>query len=294
MNSSMTMQKEQKVGVFVDVQNLYYSAKNIYKAKVNFKNILADAVKGRRLIRAIAYVIKADVKDEANFHEALENMGFEVHAKDLQIFFGGNKKGDWDVGIAMDTIRVAPKVDTVVLISGDGDFTDLVSHLKSLGCRVEVMAFGKTSSSKLIQEADHFTNFDEFPKKYLILQGKYGARRPLRNDVGRDSSIEGRLDAQQNLPSAPGNKIFAHEHPMGDNIIPKDAQQTQIKPFIREVNIVEQKTDKPVKADELIKEAQQETRQKPLPRKREEKPKEMPKGPQRPPLPKGAEESIEK
>ncbi|MBI2545943.1 NYN domain-containing protein [Candidatus Woesearchaeota archaeon] len=161
--------KEQRVGVFVDVQNLYYSAKHMYGTKVNFKEILKEAVQGRKLIRAVAYAIRADVKDESNFFEALEKIGFEVKAKDLQIFYGGAKKGDWDVGIAMDAIELAPKLDTVVLISGDGDFKPLVQHLKSaLGCRVEVIAFGKSASSMLKEEADQFLDLDSNPRRFLM------------------------------------------------------------------------------------------------------------------------------
>lgn len=161
--------KEQRVGVFVDVQNLYYSAKYIYKKKVNFTTILKEAVRGRQLIRAIAYVIKADVKDESNFFEALKNFGYEVKAKDLQVFYGGAKKGDWDIGIAMDTIELAPKLDAVVIVSGDGDFIPLAQHLKhALGCYVEVMAFGKSSSQKLIEEADNFIDMDLGHKGFLI------------------------------------------------------------------------------------------------------------------------------
>jgi len=161
--------KEQRVGVFVDVQNMYYSAKYIYKAKVNFKTILKEAVRSRNLIRTIAYVIKADVKDEANFFEVLKSLGYEVKAKDLQVFYGGAKKGDWDIGIAMDTIELASKLDAIVLVSGDGDFVPLVQHLKhALGCYVEVMAFGKSSSQKLIEEADNFIDMDSNPHKYLI------------------------------------------------------------------------------------------------------------------------------
>ena len=137
--------KEQRIGVFIDVQNMYYSAKQLYKGKVNFNVVLKEAIAGRQLIRAIAYVIKADVKDEETFYDALTEMGFEVRSKDLQVFYGGAKKGDWDVGIAMDVMRLAPKLDTIVLVSGDGDFSDLLEHTKSLGCRVEVVAFGKTT-----------------------------------------------------------------------------------------------------------------------------------------------------
>ena len=161
--------KAQRIGVFVDVQNMYYSAKNMYKAKVNFKAILEQAVNKRTLIRALAYVIKADVKDEKNFFEALQNIGYEVKAKDLQIFIGGHKKGDWDVGIAMDMIELAPRLDTVILVSGDGDFIPLLQHLRrALGCRVEVIAFEKTASSKLQEEADLFVNLDKNKNKFLI------------------------------------------------------------------------------------------------------------------------------
>ena len=165
--------REQRVGVFVDVQNLYYSAKFLYKAKVNFKTILSEAMRSRNLIRAIAYVIKADVKDEANFFDALKGLGYEVKAKDLQVFYGGANKGDWDIGIAMDMIELAPKLDAIVLVSGDGDFVPLVRHLKhALGCFVEIMAFGKSCSQKLVENADDFTDMDINPKKFLIPRGK--------------------------------------------------------------------------------------------------------------------------
>lgn len=161
--------KQQRVGVFVDVQNMYYSAKNLYKAKVNFKSLLQEAVKGRNLIRAIAYVIEAQELKEKTFFDALSNIGFEIKAKELQIFYGGMKKGDWDIGIAMDAIELAPKLDTIVLVSGDGDFKELVLHLqKALGCRVEVMAFGRSASSRLKETADEFIDLDVKHEKFLI------------------------------------------------------------------------------------------------------------------------------
>ncbi len=163
--------KDQRIGVFVDVQNMYYSAKHLYNSKANFRTILREAVSGRKLIRAIAYVIKADVKDENTFYDALEEMGFEIRSKDLQVFYGGAKKGDWDVGIAMDVMRLAPKLDTIVLISGDGDFSDLLEHAKSLGCRTEVLAFGRTTSHRLREVADLFIDFDK-SRKYLLTKKK--------------------------------------------------------------------------------------------------------------------------
>ena len=117
----------------------------------------------------MAYVIKADLLAEKSFFDALEKIGFEIKSKDLQIFFGGSKKGDWDVGIAMDAIELGPKLDTVVLISGDGDFLPLVQHLqRALGCRAEGISFGKSTSSKLIEEVDSFVNLDERTKSILL------------------------------------------------------------------------------------------------------------------------------
>ena len=164
--------KEQKVLVLFDVQNMYYSAKNIFNAKVNFQEILKKAVGRRKLVRAIAYVIKTEIKEEEHFHKALMNIGIEVKSKDLQTFTGGAKKGDWDIGIAMDAVRLSPKVDTVVLVSGDGDFKDLLSYLKSHGCITEVIAFAKTASKMIKDEADIFFDLESNKKKYLIPIGK--------------------------------------------------------------------------------------------------------------------------
>ena len=169
----MSQHKDQRVGVFVDVQNLYYGARQVYNAHVNFSNVLKDAVSGRKLIRALAYVIKADVGEEQSFFDALSKMGYEVKMKDLQIFYGGMKKGDWDVGISIDAIELAPKLDVAVRVSGDGDYLPLVQHLKmAMGCRVEVIAFGKSCSMKLKEGADSFLDLDQNPAKYLIKRSK--------------------------------------------------------------------------------------------------------------------------
>jgi uncharacterized LabA/DUF88 family protein len=160
--------REQRVAVFVDVQNLYYSAKNTYNAKTNFAEILKAVVGARKLVRAFAYVIKADVGEEQGFFDALEKIGFEVRMKDLQIFLGGAKKGDWDIGIAMDMIKMASKIDTAVLVSGDGDFRDLLEYIRAMGCRTEVAAFGKNTSGKLIEEADSFLDLDKNTRRFLM------------------------------------------------------------------------------------------------------------------------------
>ena len=158
----------QRVAVLVDVQNLYYSAKNLYGQKINFKNLLNVAVQGRVLTRAIAYVINAQPGEDNEFFEAVNNAGFEVKEKPLQTFFGGAKKGDWDVGIAMDAVRLSSKVDSIVLISGDGDFRPVVSYVQSVGCLVEVIAFEKTANNDLMKEADDFINIDELREDLLF------------------------------------------------------------------------------------------------------------------------------
>ena len=165
----MNIYNDQRVGVFVDVQNLYYSAKHMYSKKVNFNTILKEAVNNRKLIRAIAYVIQADELKEKTFFDALSKIGFDVKAKDLQVFYVGMKKGDWDVGIAVDAIQMSEKLDVVVLLSGDGDYKPLVEYLKNArGCRVEAMAFGKSTSRLLKEAVDEFIDLDDNPKKFLL------------------------------------------------------------------------------------------------------------------------------
>lgn len=162
----------QRVGVFVDVQNLYYSARALYGSKVNFSNLLKDAVSKRQLIRAFAYVVKTDLEEEKAFFDALARAGFQIRTKDLQIFPDGTRKANWDVGIAMDIIKMAPKLDVVVLISGDGDFVDLIEYLKNHGHLVEVMAFGRSTSNKLKEEAELFYDLDLNPERYLLSEKK--------------------------------------------------------------------------------------------------------------------------
>ena len=179
---------EQRVGVFIDTQNLYHSAKNIYHSRVNFGNVLKDSVEGRRLIRARAYMVTTETGEETAFLEALTKMGIEPKTKDLQVFFGGAKKADWDVGLAVDAITASPKLDTVILFTGDGDFVPLVEYLKIHGgCQVEVVSFGRSTSGKLKEVCDHFLDLDTDPKRYLI---NYRATSGRRGGRGAGSGVE--------------------------------------------------------------------------------------------------------
>tara|TARA_B100000700_G_scaffold92823_1_gene104809 strand:+ start:655 stop:1254 length:600 start_codon:yes stop_codon:yes gene_type:complete len=168
---------EQRVGVFIDVQNLYYSAKNLFGKKVQFGNIVKEAVGDRKLIRAIAYVVRTESNEEQPFFEALYKLGIETREKDLQIFPGGMKKADWDVGLAVDAIRLSSSLDAIVLVSGDGDYLPLVEYLqKSTGKQVEVVAFSETSSSRLIEEADSFLDLSENKQKFLMVDRRMRAQ----------------------------------------------------------------------------------------------------------------------
>lgn len=174
---------DQRVAVFIDTQNLYHSAKNLYNTKVNFGAVMKESVGARKLIRALAYVITTEAGDETQFFEALTKLGIETKTKDLQIFYGGAKKADWDVGLAVDAIRLAPKVDTIILATGDGDFVPLVNFLKEHhGVQVEVISFGRSSSSKLREACEDFIDMCDHPEKFLI---GYRVRRAPKKEEGR-------------------------------------------------------------------------------------------------------------
>lgn len=159
---------DQRVVVLIDAQNLYYSAKHLYRSKVNFEEILKLALAERRLVRAFAYVVQTKTGEEKPFFEALTGLGIETRIKPLQEYYGGLKKADWDVGIVVDAIRASATADVIILVSGDGDFIPLVEYLKNQGKRVEVIAFGRSTSSKIKETADEFIDIEGDTKKYLL------------------------------------------------------------------------------------------------------------------------------
>jgi uncharacterized LabA/DUF88 family protein len=168
-NLPVIKHKAQRVAVLMDIQNMYHSAKNLYGARVNFKEVLKSAVAGRELVRAIAYVIRTESGEEKPFLDALVKIGIETRLKDLQIFPGGEKKADWDVGMTIDAVRLADTfVNTIILVTGDGDFIPLVEFLKAKGIQTEVMAFARSASQKLQEAADDFIDIGDEPRKYLM------------------------------------------------------------------------------------------------------------------------------
>lgn len=204
----------QRVAVFVDVQNLYYSAKALYGHRVNFGEILKEAVSERQLVRAIAYTIKAEMPEEQSFFDALEGLGYEVKSKELQTFVSGQKKGDWDVGVAVDVLKMAPKLDAVVLVSGDGDYVDLLHHVKAEGCRAEVISFGKSTSQKLKEEVDEFYDMDNEPERFTL--------RPRPNGNGKGPKPAA---PKSNTPAPTAS--LQKEQPAPRPSRPKSAQQLE-------------------------------------------------------------------
>ena len=174
----MKTHSAQRIAIFIDVQNLYHSAKNLFKARVNFENMIKYAIKDRQLVRVFAYVVKSETGEDASegkvlsgeaaFFDALEKLGIELRVKDIQIYASGFKKADWDVGMAVDAIRLSPSVDTIVLATGDGDFIPLVEYLQAHGKLVEVMAFSKSASGKLKETVDEFIDLGEKPRIFLL------------------------------------------------------------------------------------------------------------------------------
>lgn len=205
----MIKNKEQRVGVFVDVSNLYYSARH-FGARVNFESLLKAAVGNRKLVRAIAYVVKADNPDEKSFFEALDKMGFEVREKELQIFAGGRKKADWDVGIAMDMIKMSGHLDVLVLVSGDGDYIPVVDYLQNHGNLVEVIAFGDGTSGRLVEQGDDFLDLGKSKGKFLIRSGTRGRSKSRSRTTHRKSGTRGKPVTSANhitpppIPEPPG------------------------------------------------------------------------------------------
>lgn len=167
----------QRVGVFIDVQNIYHSVKNLYGARVNFEVLLKAVVADRPLVRAVAYVAKSETAvGEDSFFDALRKTGLELRSKDLQVYADGMKKADWDVGMAVDAIRMANFLDVVILVTGDGDFVPLVEYLKwGMGRQVEAAGFEKTTSSRLRDAADRFVALDGVPR--ILLKSRAASRR---------------------------------------------------------------------------------------------------------------------
>jgi uncharacterized LabA/DUF88 family protein len=159
------MLQNQRIGVFVDVQNMFYAARNQHNARLNYGKLLDWVVGDRQLVRAVAYLVRSPEVDQSKFVNMLRSLLFEVRIKDLRVRPDGSTKGDWGLGIAIDTLSLADRLDVVCLVTGDGDFVDLVHMLKALGVRVEIYSFRPSTAEELVKAA---TAFIEIEPEMLI------------------------------------------------------------------------------------------------------------------------------
>lgn len=152
MNGSL----DQRVGIFVDVQNMFYAAKHLYNSKLNFNKLLEHVARDRPLVRAISYIVQTPEIDQSNFLAMLRSNGYEIRAKELKLRPDGSAKGDWDMGLALDALAMSERLDVVAIVSGDGDFVDLVNFLKARGVRVEVYSFAYSTAEELRNAATEY------------------------------------------------------------------------------------------------------------------------------------------
>jgi len=184
----------QRVGIFVDVQNMFYSAKTLHQSKIDYRKLLEGILRGRQLVRAVAYVVqKADV-DQSGFLEALRRSGYEVKEKELTIREDGSTKGDWKVEIALDATAIAPRLDCMVLVSGDGDFVPLIQTLNRQGCRTEVVSFEQSTSNELMREAHQFIPIGP---DVLFKEEKFVRQMRERRAANSDSAQRGNMAAER-------------------------------------------------------------------------------------------------
>ena len=152
----MSQNYNQRVAIFVDVQNMFYAAKHLYNSKLNFTKLLEVVARDRPLVRAISYIVQTPEIDQSNFLAMLRSNGYEIRAKDLKMRPDGSAKGDWDMGLALDALAMAERLDVVAIVSGDGDFVDLVNFLKARGVRVEVYSFAYSTAEELRSAATEY------------------------------------------------------------------------------------------------------------------------------------------
>jgi uncharacterized LabA/DUF88 family protein len=153
--------KKEKIALFVDSQNLYYSARMGYAAKVNYEKLLRLITGNRNLVKAYAYIVQPPDGDVRPFATSLEHIGYIVKTKDVRTRANGSAKANWDMGIALDILGMLDAVDTIVLASGDGDFVPLVDFIKSKNKRVEIFAFPENTAYDLKEKADRFEPLSE-------------------------------------------------------------------------------------------------------------------------------------
>lgn len=155
------LSRQQRVSIFVDVQNMYYAARNLYQSKLEFATLLKHLVSKRVLQRALAYVVERPGMEQTKFIEVLRRNGYEVRKRVVGDRSDPTSSGDWNIGITLDALAISPRTDVCILVTGDGDFVPLVEKLQKDGVRVEIASFRDTTSNELYQCADQIHHLDE-------------------------------------------------------------------------------------------------------------------------------------
>lgn len=155
-----------KVAIFVDVQNIYYTTRDTFKKPFNYRAFYKDIAQDDTIIAAYAYAIDKGDEQQKKFQSALRHIGFEVKLKPYITRSDGSAKGDWDVGITIDILDMAPKVDDVILLSGDGDFALLLNTVRQkFNCKSSVYGVLNLTANALINAADEYVDIDQ---KWLL------------------------------------------------------------------------------------------------------------------------------
>lgn len=203
----------QRIGIFIDVQNMFYSAKLLHQSKVDYGKLLREITGTRHLVRAIAYIVQKQDVNQSGFHEALSRFGYELKIKELKVRQDPDgrgtttSKGSWDIGMTIDALMLAKRLDTVVLVTGDGDFVPLVETLRAQGVRVEIVSFERSTAGELVRAADQYIPIQESwifkEKKFEHLNSAPGSPPPASSAAHTSPATGGVLGS-----TAPGETIL--------------------------------------------------------------------------------------
>jgi uncharacterized LabA/DUF88 family protein len=150
------------ISILVDVQNVYYTTKSAYKRNFDYNQFWAKVTHGRDVVNAVAYAVDRGDEKQKQFQNILRAIGFDVKLKPFIQRTDGSAKGDWDVGITLDAIEFAAQSDTVILVTGDGDFDLLAQKMRAqYACKVEVYGVPKLTAASLINAANVFHSIDK-------------------------------------------------------------------------------------------------------------------------------------
>ncbi|WP_417594633.1 NYN domain-containing protein [Oceanospirillum sp.] len=146
-----------RIAIFVDIQNIYYTTRQVYGRSFDYRQFWQQVTREGDIVSATAYAINSQDLGQQKFQQALKHIGFTVKLKPFIQRRDGSAKGDWDVGITLDLYEQAPDVDKVILLSGDGDFDQLLERVKNrFGTQTEVYGVASLTANSLIQSCDRF------------------------------------------------------------------------------------------------------------------------------------------